>query len=114
MYGIIFVYLKNIIGIFSGIGKINWATVIISVISIVIIYCVKRFINEKFKKKLPAPIPIELIVVVVATLLASYLNFSGKFGVEIVGYIPLGYKNQIIVLYYFILIHIDLLFYNRY
>ena len=55
--------LKNIIGIFAAITKINWATVIISVISIVVIYCVKKFINEKFKKKLPAPIPIELIVV---------------------------------------------------
>ena len=55
--------IDNIIGIFAAITKINWATVIISVISIVVIYCVKRYINEKFKKKLPAPIPIELIVV---------------------------------------------------
>lgn len=55
--------LKNIIGIFGSILKTNVTTLIISVISIVVIYVVRRFINEKFKKKLPAPIPIELIVV---------------------------------------------------
>ena len=42
---------------------INWATTILSVITVVIIFSVKKFINEKYKKKLIVPIPIELIVV---------------------------------------------------
>ncbi len=42
---------------------INWATTLLSVVTVVIIFTVKKFINEKYKKKLIAPIPIELIVV---------------------------------------------------
>ncbi len=55
--------IKNLIGIGKQIHKTNVGRLIVSVISIVILYCVKKFVNEKFKKRLILPIPIELIVV---------------------------------------------------
>jgi hypothetical protein len=51
---------------------------------------VKRFINEKFKKKLITPIPIELIVVIIATVFSYFFKFSQKFNISVVGTIPLG------------------------
>jgi hypothetical protein len=41
----------------------NLATLIISIISFIFIFCVKYFINERYKEKMFAPIPIDLIVV---------------------------------------------------
>ena len=54
---------QDYIQIFSHIAKTNFATLIISVISMVVIYCVKHFINERYKAKLIVPVPIDLIVV---------------------------------------------------
>ena len=54
---------KNIIELFLRINGINWATFIISVVSISIIFLVKTFINQKYQSKLRAPIPIELVIV---------------------------------------------------
>jgi MFS superfamily sulfate permease-like transporter len=54
---------KDLIDIFSIIDHTNIATLVISIISMIFIYCVKHFINEKFKHKMPVPIPVDLIVV---------------------------------------------------
>ena len=54
------------------------------------LYTVKHFINEKYRKKLPAPIPIELFVVVLATLFSYLLDFNKRWKISIVGKIPLG------------------------
>lgn len=74
------------------INTTHWATLIISIISVMTIYLVKTFINERFKNKLPAPIPIELIVVIIATTLAYFFEFGTRYKVALVGPVPLGYK----------------------
>jgi MFS superfamily sulfate permease-like transporter len=51
---------------------------------------VKRFVNDKFREKLPAPVPIELIVVIATTLICHFLQLSSKYGVIVVGKIPTG------------------------
>lgn len=44
---------------------INWASVVITAVGITFIYCVKTYINDKFKKQMRnIPIPAELIVVI--------------------------------------------------
>lgn len=35
----------------------------ISIAAMLVIYLVRKYINERYRKKIPAPIPIELIVV---------------------------------------------------
>ena len=59
----IFVMIGDLINIFSNIKSANWITIVISVVSIIVLYLVKVYINERYKKKLPFPIPIELFVV---------------------------------------------------
>ena len=48
-----------------------------------------KFVNEKFKKKLPFPIPWELLLVIFSTLTSSLANLDGE-GVQIVGEVPQG------------------------
>ena len=68
----------------------NIATLVTSVIAIVILIVVKKFINERYAKKLKVPVPIDMIVVVVATLLSYYFNLDERFGMKIVNKIPQG------------------------
>jgi MFS superfamily sulfate permease-like transporter len=71
----------------------NLVTFIISIVSIVILFLVKHFVNMKYKEKLIAPIPIELIVILLGTLFSKIFDFNGRYKVKIVGHIPLGFIN---------------------
>lgn len=68
----------------------NLATIIISVLSILAIYLVKRFINEKYKAKMRIPVPIELFVVIGVTVIMTFTGLSERFSVGVVEDIPVG------------------------
>ncbi len=55
--------MKLLVGVCVQIREINIASAIISVSTILTIFLVKHFVNDRFKKKLLVPIPVELIVV---------------------------------------------------
>ncbi|CAG5135996.1 unnamed protein product [Candidula unifasciata] len=76
--------------IFKVIQKANFAAIIIAIICIALIWFVKDFVNERYKQKLFAPIPIELFIVIFGTIASYFGNFQKKFGVPVVGNIPLG------------------------
>lgn len=73
--------------IFLDITKTNIAELIMSVICIIILLLVKSCINDRFKHKLKAPIPVELIIVILGTLVAYLANFAENYDVKIVGQI---------------------------
>lgn len=73
--------------IFSNIASSNVAEVIIAVCAIVILLLVKDCINDRFKHKLKVPIPIELIVVVMGTVLCYLFKFNTLYDVKIIGQI---------------------------
>jgi high affinity sulfate transporter 1 len=77
-------------GILSNIHHSNPASIIGATICILIIYLVKRFVNDKYKNKLRVPVPIELIVVIIATIITYYASLYEKFGVGIVKDVPVG------------------------
>ncbi|KAL8614366.1 hypothetical protein ACOMHN_007704 [Nucella lapillus] len=74
--------------IFSAITDINWAAFIMAVVVCVLIQLVKDCINERFKHKLPAPIPIELFVVIFATVVSHFGKFAENFDLDVVGTFP--------------------------
>nr|XP_028603001.1 chloride anion exchanger [Podarcis muralis] len=78
-------------GIFEQITKTNIADLVTSLIILVIVFFVKE-LNERYKTKLPAPIPIELIVTVIATGLSYGFDFKGKFQVDTVGKLEKGFQ----------------------
>ena len=90
-----FVVIGDFIDIFSNIMDTKIATLLISVVSCIFLFIVKMKINEKFKTKLPAPIPVELIVVVVGTAVSYAGKFNEKYGVKVIGDLPLGYLFSI-------------------
>ncbi|KAK3606372.1 hypothetical protein CHS0354_042006 [Potamilus streckersoni] len=68
----------------------NIATVIISIICVVILYIVKEHVNQRFKHKLKVPIPIEIVVVILGTAASYIWDYKTRFHVKIVGDIPTG------------------------
>lgn len=78
--------------LFSKIGQTNVPDLIICLLCMVILLLVKKFINERYKAKLKIPIPIDLIVVIIGTIISHFANFEEKFNVNIVGPIPSGFQ----------------------
>ncbi|XP_059171658.1 sulfate transporter-like [Physella acuta] len=68
----------------------NVATLITSVICIVLLYLIKTCINDRFKKQMRVPFPGELFVVIVATLISKYAFLHDEFKVSVVGRVPVG------------------------
>ncbi|XP_052780463.1 prestin-like isoform X2 [Mya arenaria] len=77
---------------FMRLGDTNYVTVIISVICIAILYSVSRFINQnpKLKPKMFMPVPIELIVVVLGTVISYAIKLETAHNVPVVSDIPTG------------------------
>ncbi|XP_012991946.1 solute carrier family 26 member 6-like isoform X1 [Esox lucius] len=67
----------------------NIGAVVITLVSLVVLITVKE-LNTCYAKKLPAPIPIELIVIIVGTIISYYANLNGLYKVAVVGQIPRG------------------------
>ncbi|NWR00142.1 S26A6 protein, partial [Paradoxornis webbianus] len=72
----------------------NVGTLVTSIIAMVAILIVKE-LNHKFAKKLPMPIPIELITIIVSTGISYGVNLNDKFGISVVGNIPSGLKPPV-------------------
>ncbi|XP_073336919.1 prestin [Pagrus major] len=75
--------------VISDITSTNVTTLILGLVCLVFLYVIKD-LNERFKKKLPIPIPGEIIVVIVSTGVSYGLSLSKDYSVGVVGEIPTG------------------------
>uniref|UniRef100_A0A8C5PEX7 Sulfate transporter n=1 Tax=Leptobrachium leishanense TaxID=445787 RepID=A0A8C5PEX7_9ANUR len=78
------------ISIFNNIHLTNICDLVTSILCLLILIPAKE-INECYKSKLKAPIPIELFVVVGATLASHFGNLNAKYDSSIAGTIPTGF-----------------------
>lgn len=81
----------SIIAVFSNIATTNVATLIVGMICVILLLGAKE-INQRFKHKLPVPIPMEIIVVIISTGVSAALDLSKNYDVEVVGSIPTGFR----------------------
>lgn len=88
-----FVLIATIVEIIKQITHTNYATLIISFITILFLYLAKTQINDRFKDKLPVPIPIDLMVVILGTLIVYLAKLNTRYGVAIVGNMPVGFPK---------------------
>ncbi|XP_050500307.1 sulfate transporter [Diabrotica virgifera virgifera] len=88
-----FLTIKILKVIFEEIGQTNYAAVIISAITIVVLIFNNEFLKQLVAKKSSIPIPIELIVVIIGTVSSQYLDFHKNYGIKIVGDIPTGFPQ---------------------
>ncbi|XP_045407350.1 sulfate transporter [Lemur catta] len=78
------------IHIFKNIHKTNLCDLITSFLCLLVLVPTKE-LNEHFKSKLKAPIPIELIVVVAATLASHFGKLNENYNSSVAGHIPTGF-----------------------
>lgn len=86
----VFQLVLTYVEIFKNIHKTNLADMTITFICMIIIYLVKVQVNQRFKDKLKVPVPIDLFVVIAATLTSHYENLHERYNIRIVGKIPAG------------------------
>ncbi|KAJ8261818.1 hypothetical protein GJAV_G00158770 [Gymnothorax javanicus] len=80
--------------VFVQITKTNIADLVTSIIVMVVVFIVKE-LNDRYKSKLPVPIPIEVIMTIIACGVSYAFNFKDKYSVDVVGEIPQGFTERI-------------------
>ncbi|TFK00472.1 chromobox protein-like protein 5 [Platysternon megacephalum] len=78
------------IDICKNLPKTNVASLIFALISTVLLIIVKE-LNMKYMKKIRVPIPMEIVIVIVATAVSGCLNMPEKYNMPIVGKIKMGF-----------------------
>ncbi|XP_052807147.1 sulfate transporter-like [Mya arenaria] len=81
------------IDLFSKIAQTNAAEIIIALMCMITLLLVKLCINERFKDKMKMPVPIDLIVVILGTIISHFANFKDVFDVKVAGEIPTGFTS---------------------
>nr|XP_022327248.1 sulfate anion transporter 1-like isoform X1 [Crassostrea virginica] len=85
--------IKTWVDILKNIGDTQWLPLVIFCVSFIILYSIKVHINIRFKAKLKVPIPADLIVVVLATVIAYAAKLSRNNGLNVVKEIPAGFPS---------------------
>ncbi|KAJ6659874.1 hypothetical protein lerEdw1_018330 [Lerista edwardsae] len=80
------------IDICKSLPKTNVASLVFALISIVLLIIVKE-LNIKYMKKIRVPIPMEIIIVIVATAISGSFNMPEKYDMPIVGHINMGFPS---------------------
>ncbi|RVE70249.1 hypothetical protein OJAV_G00063070 [Oryzias javanicus] len=74
--------------------KTNIGTLVVTIVAIVGLFLAKE-LNAYLSKKIPVPIPTELIAIIIATVVSWQVDLSGKYGIDIVGEIPSGLQPPV-------------------
>ncbi|CAD5231597.1 unnamed protein product [Bursaphelenchus xylophilus] len=86
-YGYIFKYVYDV---FARISQTNLIAAVMSLVGFIFLYVGKDIINPIVKKKLTAPLPFELILVIISTAVSALFKLHETQNISIVKNIPLG------------------------
>lgn len=75
------------LNIVSGMGRVLPATLVVSIISVMILVGGKM-LNSRWSTRFP--IPWELVLIIFATMSSVQFDLSGRYGIQIIGPIPTG------------------------
>lgn len=81
----------TVVDICSLLPQTKIPELVVSLVALVVLIVVKE-VNGCYSKKLPLPIPIELIVVIVATIITHFAGLTTLYNIDVVGEIPSGIK----------------------
>ena len=73
-------------------NEINRADVVAALTCLVILAILKEGINESCKSKMRAPIPAELIVIILATAISHFTGIWEIYSMKVIGEIPRGFQ----------------------
>ena len=74
----------------SKLKHTNFAALILSFCCLTFLHIGKTYVNPVLAQRCSVPIPFELLVVILTTVLSNIFDFHGKHGVSVVGEIPTG------------------------
>ncbi|KPJ13049.1 Prestin [Papilio machaon] len=80
----------TVIEVVKNLPSLNWAAVIISVITCLIIALNNEVLKPIVSKLSRVPVPVELLAIVVGTLVSRFGSLKEQFGITLVGNIPTG------------------------
>ncbi|TDG96906.1 hypothetical protein EPR50_G00234080 [Perca flavescens] len=80
--------------IFVQITSTNICDLVMSIVIMVVVFIVKE-LNDRYKAKLPVPIPIEVITTIIACGVSYGFNFEKTYDVDVVGKMVSGYESPI-------------------
>uniref|UniRef100_A0A3P9MQR1 Solute carrier family 26 member 5 n=1 Tax=Oryzias latipes TaxID=8090 RepID=A0A3P9MQR1_ORYLA len=86
-----FSVLYSLGAVFQEITGTNIPSLLLGLVCIVFLYVVK-VLNERYKKKLPVPLPGEIIVVIVSTGVSYGMSLNKNYQVDVVNTIPTGLR----------------------
>ncbi|XP_051509226.1 solute carrier family 26 member 6 isoform X2 [Myxocyprinus asiaticus] len=85
----------TVIHICALLGKTNIGTLVVSIVSIVGLVIAKE-LSALAARKIPVPIPVELITIIIATVVSWQFDLKTKYNVEVVGQIPSGLQAPVL------------------
>ncbi|XP_057212290.1 solute carrier family 26 member 6-like [Triplophysa rosa] len=85
----------TILEICSLLGETNIGTLVVSIVTIVGLVIAKE-LSALAAKKIPIPIPVELIAIIIATVASWQIDLKTKYKVEVVGEIPSGLQAPVL------------------
>ncbi|XP_041800878.1 solute carrier family 26 member 9-like [Chelmon rostratus] len=85
----------TLVDIIRGLPNTNIASLVFALVSSVVLIVVKE-LSACYRHKLPFPIPMEIIIVVVATAISGPLHLPEIYHMDIVGEVPLGFPAPIL------------------
>ncbi|KER20127.1 hypothetical protein T265_15387 [Opisthorchis viverrini] len=86
----IFALPKTYYEVFKAITTANLVTIGLSAACITILAVVKNWVNPHVVRKIKIPIPIDLVIVILATVISHFLELNAKHRVKVVGSVPKG------------------------
>ncbi|XP_029019305.1 chloride anion exchanger-like [Betta splendens] len=80
--------------IFVQITSTNICDLVMSIVIMVVVFIVKD-LSDRYRAHLPVPIPVEVIMTVIACGVSYGFNFEKRFGIDVVGKMVSGYESPI-------------------
>ncbi|CAJ1085060.1 solute carrier family 26 member 6-like [Xyrichtys novacula] len=82
---------KTLVDICRLLPETKVPELVVSLVALAVLIVVKE-VNACYRQKLPLPIPIELIVIIAATIITHFCGLPDKYSIDVVGEIPSGLK----------------------
>ncbi|XP_040004377.1 chloride anion exchanger-like [Xiphias gladius] len=80
--------------IFIQITSTNVCDLVMSIVIMVVVFIVKE-LNDRYKAKLPVPIPIEVFMTIITCGVSYGFSFETRYDVDVVGKMVSGYESPI-------------------
>uniref|UniRef100_A0A8C2KUY2 Solute carrier family 26 member 6 n=1 Tax=Cyprinus carpio TaxID=7962 RepID=A0A8C2KUY2_CYPCA len=87
-------FLQTIIEDCALLGQTNIGTLVVSIVTIIGLVAAKE-LSALAARKIPIPIPVELITIIIATVVSWQMDLKTEYGVEVVGKIPSGLQAPV-------------------